>query len=252
MEFISELKEDIISALKTPSETANRIKTKADYTYGLKVLIAVFVVTYLLNGVFSIIGGILSSLAFLAQGTEYFIAYLIGFAIGFIVFYIILFFFVLAFNIVYQFIYIGIIWGVGKLLGGKAAYSRFFGSLVLVISAVSIVSVIMVGILSLISSVIDASTLIIGPVSEIISMVFGLIFLAIIAVFLLLIIYYETIFTREVHEISTGKALISVLVPMILMIGLLVLIILVIIFILGFSLMSLQNQVSGYGMFPGF
>lgn len=252
MDFISELKEDIISALKTPSETANRIKTKADYTYGLKVLIAVFVIGQLLNGLFSFMGGILSSLAFLTHGMEYVIAYLGVFIISFIVAYVLFFFLMLVFNIIAQFIFTGIIWGVGRLLGGKATYSRFFGSLMLATSAVSIVLAIISSILNLLSGVIDASTLIIGPVSEVISLVVGLIFLAVIAVFLLVGIYYETIFTREVHEISTGKALISVLVPTLLVIGLVALVIIVIILFFGFTLMGLQNQVSGYSMFPGF
>ncbi len=252
MDFISELKEDIISTLKTPSETANRIKTKADYTYGLKVLIAVFVIGYLLNGLFSFIGGILSSLASLPSGMEDVILYLVAVTIGFIFVYVIIFFLALVFNIIYQFIFTGVTWGVGRLLGGKATYSRFFGSLMLAVSAVSIVLTIILSILNLLSGVIDASTLIIGPVSEVISIVVALISLVVIGVFLLVSIYYETIFTREVHEISTGKALISVLVPTLLVIGLVALIMIVIILFFGFTLMSLQDQVSGYSMFPGF
>jgi hypothetical protein len=155
---------------------------------------------------------------------------------------VITFFIGLPVFIVVSFVWALLLWFLGKVFGGKATYEKFFSAVAplhmsltfIVGSAVIVISDSLV-ILGILAGIDQTQLAIVGP----------LVSLAFLPISYAVIIFCETIFVSEVHEISHINALKAVLILAI------TLFILAFLIMLGFLLVMYNtiNMVSGYSRY---
>jgi len=232
--FLQELKQNITDALTKPVPTARRLAKSTDLKYGIEVVITSLLIMSLINFIVSFVNTIYK----LLSGSSTFVE--IGiFMVGYIVALII----VILLGLIFSLIFTGIVWWVGKLLGGKSRFENFYGSIQVPNAGIIILFYITTGILNLFSMFVSAAFRWIGveTLTSLILFLTGIVTLLLVLIAGLGRIYYNTIFVKEIHEISTIRALISVCTPIIVAIGLVLMVIVFIIAILGIGMLSLDR-----------
>jgi hypothetical protein len=203
--MLNELKKSVLS----PAAAANEIAAKTSIGDGVKVFAIGFIITIILSTVFSTISSLISGVvalvfgdggALLGTNLGLIIASLIVMALMFIPFMIT--------GIIGSFISAGVLWVMCKILGGKAAYGTYYGSMQYATLGVGILYSIVSGLLGLLTAVATGFNAGIGAlVALVMFLPAGLVGLY--------GLYVTVVFTREVQKISTIKAVAAILIPMI-------------------------------------
>lgn len=238
---------DVFGNVLKPAESARKRKESADMVYALKILLVCGVFFMLGVSLFSFVGDCASFVYSLEVSHDKFdlggvaggffnlvllavITSLVLLAIGVPVF------------LVVSFVWAALLWCLGKAFGGKASYERFFCavapmymSLVFVFGlAVSFIS----EFLGIIGTFLGYNVIQLAMVQPVIGLV-------LLPIWYVIVIYYETIYVSEVHEMPYVNALKAVI---ILAVTLLCLALLV---LLGIMLAanSVMHMVPGYGRY---
>lgn len=250
-EFTNQLKEYIIESIRSPASAAHKIAFRADFAFGLKVFVLMTVLVFVVNFVLNMAYNILDVIASLGFGLKESLGSVFN-AIVQPILSLIVFPFALVCGLILSVIEVGIIWFVGRMLGGKAEFGKLYGSLVVVQSGLLLLQTLFNQLVSLALGVIMAAVGIttalgviskikfLGVIASITALLTGTSALGMFSVislaFFIAGIYYSTIFVREIHEISTGKALIAVIVPIAITVAIVLVFLASILAILGISL----------------
>jgi len=190
---LNEILSNGLEFLLRPTKTARKLKGKVSFSEGLiayTVVAAIVIMIYFITQIITeLISGTLANML------------LFNIALSAILFVI---------SVVGSVVVIGITWLVGKLLGGKAEFGDFYGVLAYSILGVYVISSVVTDVFSIISAVVVKSK------STAIILIVVLIQLLLILVTTVLYLIYETIATREVHNISTIKAAVAAFVQIVL------------------------------------
>ncbi|VVB52367.1 Yip1 domain protein [uncultured archaeon] len=251
--WLSEFKETTVNALKRPPETAKKIRKSADLNSGLKFFATATVCVFLINFFVNLVVGVLNIVSNLnASGVD-----VIAAAISAVftpVISLLAFPFGLVAGLFMSLLWVFIVWIVGRALGGKAEYKTLYGTLLPVQGAVGIAGTAVNGVISILMYVILAFAGLLGlagillksDITNFISLVVtlvrsgggGLVMLAVGAITFFVGLYYSTVFVREAQEFETWKALVSVLVPVVIMLVVVVAVLLLFAAIFGVALLS--------------
>ncbi len=225
--MLSKFKDAILS----PKKAANKIAAKTDIGDGVKVLLVASLIILVVNAVLTTIANFVAGIVGLVFGNNTLLANAIGGLIGTILGVIILVLPALIFAIIISFIAIGIIWGICKLLGGKAPFGKYYGAMQYASGAVGILSTTVTGLLAIVTALFIGFSPAIGGLVAMVMMIPSMLVS-------LYGFYVTVIFTREVQKMSTIKALIAVLIPALIIIGLLVAMIALLVAIFGAAILG--------------
>lgn len=207
VEYFNTKYHDFRSLLLKPKEAARRLTRTAELNTGMRTLTLFVFISGLLGTLLFVIGNLLRSLVALGFGgtTTGFIDAVIGSILA-VIGYFIVFIPVYVVWIISMFIGVGIIWGIAKLLGGRANYGKQFGALVEPITAVLLLISILSGIFHIITSLIQ-------PISGAAAGMLSIILSIPIALLGLYAIALEIIFTAEAHEFEMWRGAVAILLP---------------------------------------
>lgn len=208
MDF-KKMPKDIEESLFRPTRAAKDLARRASFSDGV-------IVTAVITAIAYIVGIFLSAITVLVEGGG-------AGSINGLFFAILLVLPVILIVILLTMIFDWIMWFIGKQLGGRAEFGVFYGEIAYATAALSLISILIFAIFEVLNSVIFFTS---GKSR------FSLDLLSILplSIILLLSLIYETIFSREIHKISTAKAAVAVLVSLLLplLVGIILVVLLVV------------------------
>ena len=207
---------DVKYALLSPTKTAKNLSRRASLFEGVVVTVIISIISYIISNFFSVI-------TYFVMGRAFEIMFVLLSALFLVIPTVII---ILILTIIFNWI----TWLVGRWLGGKAEFGVFYGGLAYSTAALSLLSSLILGLFDVVRSVIVVS---IGSVG---GGIISLVSLLPLSIIFLLSLIYETIFTRELHRISTARAAVAVLVPLLLVLVVAILAIVLMVLILGLGI----------------
>lgn len=131
---------------------------------------------------------------------------------------------IVPFVIVVTIINNGILWIIGKLLGGKASFDKFYGTIVYLNAAVALASSVVTQlwaiVVSLLGLLITLVVIIVPDIGIVTAILTGIVATGVNAliglVFALIMLHRSVVFVKELHQLSDGRAWATVLIPFLL------------------------------------
>ncbi len=225
--MLSKFKDSILS----PKTAANKIAAKADIGDGVKVLLVASIIMLVVNVVLSTIANFVAGIVGLIFGSNALLTKAVGGLIGTVLGMVILILPALVFVVIVSFISFGIIWGICKLLGGKAPFGKYYGAMQYASGGVGILSAFVTGTLSIVTAVFIGISPALGSLVAMVMLLPALLVS-------LYSFYVTVIFTREIQKFSTMKAFIAVILPTLIVIGILVALFAVLVALFGAAMFS--------------
>jgi len=246
-EFLLGLKRDTRESIIKPSDAIRTISSKTDLSHGLKVFVAMSVFTLLILSVFAFFKGLVlipvdiafNNLSFWNSVSRLISPIALIIAIPFII----------VVGFVFSIILNGIVWFVGKLLGGKSEFGKFYGTIIYVQTGLWLLFVVMSSLIALFLSIIKSVSAIFVLLNitsiksfaiiifDLISKIDPVIFSLISLIFSIVYLYYSVIFIKGLHDISTIRVILTILIPVVAMVAFIAIFIIILI-VVGISILQ--------------